>query len=315
MRRYDARRGQQTFDMNTIGFVGVGTMGAGMAANLLKAGFDVLAFDLDMARLAAIERVGARRGGSVDQLVASCATVLCSLPSSAIFTQVAEKCFLPRARPDQIFIDFGTTSIPETRRLAAALTARGAHLLDAPVSGNPRQPGLRVFTGGDAAIAERCRPIFEAQTEARFVVYCGPSGAGQIVKGVNQLAMGLVKAAAMEALAFGVASGVAPEVIAAAVGGDSGFRKEIGELATQAIAGDIVKQDAKFAEWPLFLEQGRAAGFDLPLTAALRVFCGSGECRWRDAMGRPYVSFWDCLLRRREECPASRSPDAKQEMA
>lgn len=293
--------------MNAIGFVGVGTMGAGMAANLLKAGFDVLAFDLDAGRLDAIERAGARRGNGVDELVASCATVLCSLPSSAVFTQVAEKSLLPAARPDQVFIDCGTTSIPETRRLAAALADRGAHLLDAPVSGNPRQPGLRVFIGGDAAIAARCRPLFEAQTEARFAVYCGPSGAGQIVKGVNQLAMGLVKAAAMEALAFGVASGVNPEIIAAAVGGDNGFRKEVGELAAQVITGDIVKQDAKFAEWPLFLEQARAAGFALPMTVALRAFC-DGECRWRDAMGRPYVSFWDRLMRWREECAAPLSP-------
>jgi 3-hydroxyisobutyrate dehydrogenase-like beta-hydroxyacid dehydrogenase len=117
--------------------------------------------------------------------------------------------------------------------------------------------------------------------------------------------MGLVRAAAMEAVAFGVAGGVAPATIAAAVGGESGFRREIGETAAQAAGDEILAQDVKFAELPYFLAQARAAGFALPLTAALRAFCEPAEDRWRDSMGRPSASFWQRLMHPRGETPGA----------
>lgn len=282
--------------MGTIGFIGASAMGSGMITNLLKGGFAVRVFDVDAAKLDAVVAEGALRGTDAVQLVRDCMFVLCSLPSSQVFVRVAEEALIPNARTGQVFIDFGTTAVPEARRIAALLEARGARLLDTPVSGSPRTQGFRVFIGGDKATAERCRPIFDAQTEPRFAVYCGPSGAGQIVKGVNQLGMGLISAACMEAVAFGVASGVSPEIIGAAVGGDSGFRRDIGAMAAQAASGEAVKNDAKFAELPYFLAQAHAAGFAIPLTQALHTFCEPAARQWRDNMNRPYVSFWHRLM-------------------
>jgi 3-hydroxyisobutyrate dehydrogenase-like beta-hydroxyacid dehydrogenase len=274
-------------EIHTVGFLGAGTMGSGMIASLLKGGLDVLVFDLDNANMQAVATQGARPAGSAAQVVAECEFVLCSLPSSKVFVQVAE-----------VFLDFGTTTVPQTRRLAEKLASRGATLLDTPVSGSPRSPGFRIFVGGDAAAVQRALPVLHALTEPALAVHCGPSGAGQVVKGVNQLGMGLLSAACMEAVAFGVASGVSPEIILAAVGGDGGFRREIANMAKDAAAGSAERHDAKFAEWPYFLEHAAAEGLAMPLTQALWEFCGHAEKQWRDNMNRPYVSFWHRLMER-----------------
>jgi 3-hydroxyisobutyrate dehydrogenase-like beta-hydroxyacid dehydrogenase len=123
---------------------------------------------------------------------------------------------------------------------------------------------------------------------------CG--GAGQIVKGVNQLGMALISAACMEAVAFGVASGIDAGILGAAVGGENGFRREIADVAAQVVRGRATSYDAKYAELPYFLEQARVAGFKIPLTDALHAFCESGPSQWRDTMNRPYVSFWHQLM-------------------
>ena len=116
-----------------------------------------------------------------------------SLPSSDAFVRLAADILLPQARV-QVFIDFGTPTPPEFRRLAAAFVQQGAYLVDAPVSGGPsgaKQGTLYVFVGGDAAVVEQCRPLLEVVGDPAKTTYCGASGAGQVVKGVNQLMMGL----------------------------------------------------------------------------------------------------------------------------
>ncbi len=284
-----------------LGFVGVGAMGGAMARNLLAAGYSVAAFDISEERLAAILGAGAMRGESAAAVAQRGDTVLTSLRSSAIFVQVAENELLPNAREGQVFIDLGTTTPPETRRLAAAFAARGATLLDVPVSGGPHgieTKTLRMFAGGDGAVFARCRPILEAIGGPYHVVYCGPSGCGQIVKGVNQLAMGLGDAAYMEALAFGVRAGIDPKTIREAVGGNDGFRRHFAAIADHVIKGDGEGLWVKFPELPYFLAEAAERHFQLPLTEALYMFLSSAEPRWRDNMGRPTVAFWHELVNR-----------------
>jgi len=285
-----------------LGFIGVGAMGGAMARNLLAAGYPLTAFDISGERLAAIVAAGAERAESAAEVARRCDIVLTSLRSSAIFVEVAQGELLPNARAGQAFIDLGTTAPPETRRLAAAFAARGATLLDVPVSGGPHgieTRTLRMFAGGDRAAFDRCRRLLEALGGPKHIVYCGPGGCGQIVKGVNQLAMGLGDAAYMEALAFGVRAGVDPEAIREAVGGDDGFRRHFAAIAGRVVEGKGESLWVKFPELPYFLAEAAEQGVPLPLAEALYTFLSAVEPRWRDNMARPTASFWHELASRR----------------
>ncbi|MCZ6676825.1 MAG: NAD(P)-dependent oxidoreductase, partial [Candidatus Poribacteria bacterium] len=253
----------------SIGFLGLGAMGGRMVRNLLKAGYRLIAFDINDERLNTCTSAGAIAAESADDVVHRSDVVLTSLRSSAIFVEVAENHLLPHAREKQVFIDLGTTAPPETRRLAAAFAAKGAALLDAPVSGGPQgsaNGNLRMFVGGDAQVVSQCQPILEVLGDPERIVYCGPSGAGQVVKGVNQLAMGLGVAAYLEAIAFGVRAGVAPEAIDKAVGGDEAWRKHFSEIAARVIDDRAENSVVKFPELPYFLAEAQEQGFEIPLT-------------------------------------------------
>jgi len=282
-----------------IGFLGLGAMGGNMARQLLLAGYKVIGFDPNTERLTACVSAGATRAANVEEVVSSANTVLTSLRSSAVFVEVAEKHFLPNARRGQLFIDLGTTTAPETRRLAAALSAKGATLIDAPVSGGPQGAAtgtLRIFVGGDAEAVKRCRPILEVLGEPKRVVYCGPTGTGQVVKGTNQLAMGLGVAAYMEAIAFAVRTGVNLEAIEQSVGGDDGWRAHFSGIAKQIMRGNGGTMVVKYPELPYFLEEAQAQGIEMPLTQALNAFLKDSKHDMLDNMNRPSRSFWRELI-------------------
>lgn len=207
--------------------------------------------------------------------------------------------FLPHARSGQIFIDLGTTTAPETRRLAQSLVTKGAMLVDAPVSGGPqgaKQGMLYIFVGGDESAVARCRPILDTLGNPERVVHCGPSGAGQVVKGVNQLAMGLGTAAYLEAMAFGVRSGVSPEAIRSVMGGDGNWRQQFDGIARQVIDGKAENMVVKFPELPYFFDESKEQGFELPLTQTLYKFCKANGKTMLDNMNRPSRSFWHALM-------------------
>ena len=270
-------------------------MGGGMSRNLLKAGYTVVAFDIDSEKCNALVSDGATAGVDESDVVRQSDIVMTSLRSSDLFVQVAETHFLPNARSSQIFIDLGTTTAPETRRLAVKFAERGATLIDAPVSGGSHgaQMGtLRIFVGGDAAVVEKCRPILNILGEPEHVVYCGPSGSGQVGKGVNQLAMGLGVAAYIEAIAFGVNAGVDAEALLVSVGGDRGWRGHFAQIAKRIIEGSGNNLYVKFPELPYFLSEADAQGFHTPLTKALYEFCHESNSVFFDNMKRPTRSFW-----------------------
>lgn len=288
----------------TIGFLGVGAMGGPMARNLQRAGHRVIAFDLRRPQLEACVAAGCSAVDSEAMVVAQAEIVLTSLPSSAVFLGVAEDHLLPNARRDQLFIDLGTTAPAQIRRLADAFAAKGAALVDAPVSGGPNgaeRASLHVFVGGDPDAVERSLPVLHILGAPDHVVVCGPSGAGQLVKGVNQLAMGLGAAAALEALSYAVTAGIGPTAILQAVGGDEPWRKHFAGIARQVAEGRGENVFVKFPELPLFLDEAHAQDVCLPLTEALYAFCRKGDCRFRDNMNRVTVSFWHELVTQAQE--------------
>ncbi len=284
--------------MDRIGFIGVGAMGGPMARHLLQAGYPVCVCDTSEERVAACVEAGASRAEFVDDVVRQSDIVCTSLPSSETFVTLAERVLLPGARPGQLFIDFGTVIPTETQRLARAFAEHGAALIDAPVSGGPggaEKARLLMFVGGDAAAVERCRPVLETVGGAERLTCCGPSGMGQVVKGVNQLAMGLGAAAYLEAVAFGVRAGADAETIGRALGGPEPWRSIVIRTAEAAASGKAEQMGVKFRELPYYLQAAHDLGFSLPITDTIYGFCDAGERMVTDD-NRPAPSFWHELM-------------------
>jgi 3-hydroxyisobutyrate dehydrogenase len=274
-----------------------------MARNLAAAGYDVTAFDPVPEKLGACVEAGASGAKSAAEAVRAGEVVMTSLRSSAMFVEAAEAEILPNVTAGQVVIDMGTTESAETRRIAAELAAKGVGSLDAPVSGSAASGKLRIFVGGDADLFERCRPILNVLGDPKRVAHCGPVGTGQAVKAVNQLAMGLVNAAYLEAIAFGARAGASLEAIRQGVGdeGGTGFRRRVAEVARMAIEGRADDALAKFPELPYFLREARERGFALPMTRALFEFLDDGPRERVDNMRRPRVAYWHELMRRAPE--------------
>ncbi|NKB72579.1 MAG: NAD-binding protein [Candidatus Latescibacteria bacterium] len=282
----------------TLGIIGLGAMGGPMTRNFLAAGYTVHAADLDTERLAAAQQHGALASSDTAALLAASDIVLTSLPSSDAFVALTDQYLVPLARPGQVFIDLGTTTPPETRRLAAALAQQQAALLDVPVSGGPggaEKGTLFMFAGGQQDLFEQHLPLLQVLGDPDKITYCGPSGAGQVVKGVNQLMMGLVHAAHLEALAFGVRDGVAPEILLQALGSEGRWRRDLAQTTRAVAAGKGDEIGVKFRELPYFLRAAQDSNFPLPLTQLLYDFCDSGERVVIDDH-RPAPSFWHQLM-------------------
>lgn len=278
----------------TVGFIGLGAMGGAMARNLLAAGYPLLGYDLKAELSAAIAEAGGRIAATIAELVQGSEVIATSLPSSQAWVTVAETEILPHVRPGQVVIDFGTVTPPETRRLASLFAEKGVALLDAPVSGGPggaQQASLYCFVGGDKEVAEQMRPFLVTIAGPEKITYCGPAGNGQVVKGVNQLMMGLADAAYLEALSFGVNGGVDAAVIEQALGNTGRWRADIHRTAQRIVAGEGENVGVKFRELPYFLNAAAEAGFALPITERLHAFCDAGERVVIDD-NRPAPSFW-----------------------
>jgi 3-hydroxyisobutyrate dehydrogenase/2-hydroxy-3-oxopropionate reductase len=201
-----------------VGFVGLGMMGRPMVERLLQAGHRVHVFNRSPGPIAVLVPRGAVAAGSAAGVARRAEIVLTALPTPGSVDEVYGE-FAGVARPGQLYADHSTIRPGQNRRWAAALAIRGADYLDAPVSGGPAGAAagtLTVMVGGGEAPFERARPIFEAFGST--IRLCGPTGAGQVVKLVNQLLVGVHTAAIAEAAVFGAALGADPEVVRELVG-------------------------------------------------------------------------------------------------
>jgi 2-hydroxy-3-oxopropionate reductase len=282
-----------------IGWIGLGEMGQPITRNLIANGVVVHGYDLDPERLAASAADGVQSADSIVALLAVCEVIFTSLPSSEIFVRVAEHEILPHVRPGQIVVDTGTVVPAETRRLASLFAEHGVPLIDSPLSGGAygaERRDLFMFVGGDPAVFENIRPILVMIGGPDRITYCGPAGAGQVVKGVNQLMMGLANAAYLEAIAFGVRAGVDASILEEALGSEGRLRGDFHAIASEVAHGDPLAIGVKFRELPYFLQEARLTGFDMPLTDVLYQYLAKKERVTMDDH-RLAPSFWHELTR------------------
>jgi 3-hydroxyisobutyrate dehydrogenase len=202
--------------MSRIAFIGLGHMGGPMAANLLKAGHQLRVFDLvDTAVEQAVAQGAIAAAHAVDA-VTQAEIVISMLPASRHVEglYLGEGGLLPHIPEGALVIDCSTIAPASAQKVAKAVAQRGLAMLDAPVSGGTAGAAAGTLTfivGGDAETLERARPILAAM--GKNIFHVGASGAGQVAKLCNNMALGVIMAVTGEALALGAAHGLDAKVL------------------------------------------------------------------------------------------------------
>jgi 3-hydroxyisobutyrate dehydrogenase len=209
----------------TIGFIGTGTMGRPMLANLVKKGFAVVAYDAVPAALAGAVQAGAIAGASAADVARRSELIITMLPSSshveAVYLGAAG--VLEAVAADRLCVDMSTIDPSVSRRVAAALAARKVRFLDAPVSGGvPRATDgtLAIMVGGDARDLEVARPALAAM--GANVIHVGAVGSGEVAKLCNNLIAGVSAVAVSEAFRIAEGFGVDAKVLTDVISKSSG---------------------------------------------------------------------------------------------
>ncbi|WP_434026016.1 3-hydroxyisobutyrate dehydrogenase [[Pseudomonas] boreopolis] len=202
--------------MSRIAFIGLGNMGGPMAANLVKAGHAVHAYDLVPAALDAAVAAGASAAGSAQATLEGAEVVISMLPASRHVEglYLGDDGILAGIPAGALVIDCSTIAPATARKVAAAAQARGLQMIDAPVSGGTAGAAAGTLTfivGGEASALERARPVL--QSMGKNIFHVGDSGAGQVAKLCNNMALGVIMAVTGEAIALGVAHGLDPKVL------------------------------------------------------------------------------------------------------
>jgi len=225
-----------------IGFIGLGTMGRHMAANLQKAGHELIVHDVRREAAEPHVKAGARWADSPRAVAEASEVVFTSLPEPKDVEAVAldEKTgLLSGLTAGKAFFDLSTNSPTVVRRLHAVFKARGVHMFDAPVSGGPRgaESGrLALWIGGDEEAFKKYKPVVDAIGDQAY--YVGPIGAGSVAKLVHNCAGYVVQTALAEVFTMGVKAGVDPLTIWKAVRqGAGGRRRTFDGLADQFLPG------------------------------------------------------------------------------
>jgi len=279
-----------------VAFLGLGVMGYPMAGHLARAGHGVAVYNRTASKSAAWceeladAAVKPRAGATPREAAAGADIVFACVGNDDDLRSVVlgEHGAFAGMKPGAIFVDHTTASADVARELSAAAKERGLHFVDAPVSGGEAgaQNGvLTVMCGGDAAAFDTMKPVAEAYSRA--VTLLGASGAGQLAKMVNQIAIAGLVQGLSEAIAFGERAGLDMEAVLAVIGKGAAQSWQMDNRGKTMIEG---KFDFGFAvDWMrkdlgLVLDEARRNGSRLPVTALVDQFYAevqqAGGRRW-----------------------------------
>lgn len=212
-------------EFKTIGFIGVGAMGSGMAKNLAKHGFEVVAFDVDPTKVEALSSAGIRGAQDIAGVVQVSDAVFTSLPSVAAIEEVmgGEKGVLANIKVGSYILDMSTIDPGTTRRLAQQAGQKGTRFCDCPVSGGPTGAAngtLTTMVGASDEDFATIKPLLACF--ATNIIHVGDVGSGQVVKIVNNILAAIHTVALGEALLTGTQAGVKLDVLAEVISKSSG---------------------------------------------------------------------------------------------
>jgi len=203
--------------MTTVAFIGLGNMGGPMAANLVKGGFKVRAFDLSASALDIAKSQGCEVASSAQDAVAEADVVISMLPAGKHVMGLYAEGDAPLfdvIKPSALVIDCSTIDADTARNVAAIGAEKGIGFVDAPVSGGVggAQAGTLTFiVGGSDAQFEQAKPVLDAM--GKNIFHAGDHGAGQIAKVCNNMLLSILMAGTCEAINMGVKNGLDPAVL------------------------------------------------------------------------------------------------------
>ena len=257
-----------------IGFIGMGMMGGGMAANLLKADFEMVAYDIDPAKNERFAGLGATIANGPAGVAQAASTVICIVETSAQVRDVVlgDGGILDGAQEGDTFICSATVDPIMVKELHDLLAEKGIKMLDAPVSGGvPRAESgdLSIICGGDADVVEACRPYFDAMSAKVF--HMGGIGQGLAMKLCNNMITQVTRVVIAEAMALGAKAGLNPQEMFDVISVSTGNSATFQAAAPRMLSGDFSPGgtvDISYKDQELETEFAKALGVPMFMAAA-----------------------------------------------
>jgi 3-hydroxyisobutyrate dehydrogenase len=266
-----------------VGFIGTGIMGAPMAGHLLSAGHSLLVNSRTRSKAEELLSRGAKWAGTPREAAANSDFVFICVTDTPDVQKVilGKDGVIESARRGLVVVDHSTISPSATRQMAEALAAKGAALLDAPVSGGDvgaKNGTLSIMVGGDAAAFERARPLLSHM--GKTIVHCGPSGHGQLTKLVNQILVSVTLTGVAEALAFAAKNELDLAKTISVVSGGAAKSWQLENLGPKMMAHDFrpgFMIDLMQKDLRLVMQSGQESGAPLVASALVHQLFSSAQ--------------------------------------
>ena len=261
---------------HVVGFIGLGLMGRPMSMNLHAAGAEVVIHNRSRAVVDALAAEGLSPAHSPREVAERAQVVIVMASDTPAVEQIVNgnDGIASGIAPDGLVIDMGTTAVEATRELAKTIESRGAHYVDAPVSGGEigaKDGTLTIMAGGTREAVSRAMPCFEVM--GSHVTHVGDAGAGQIAKAANQVIVGLTIGAVAEALALAKRAGADPAKVRKALQGGFAASRILEVHGQRMIDGVFVpggKAATQRKDMQQALDLAASIGLELPATALSR---------------------------------------------
>jgi len=256
-----------------IAFIGMGTMGAPMALNILNAGYDVVVHNRHRDKEKPVVEAGAARAASPAEAADGADVVITCVSDTPDVRAIllGDNGVIEGAKEGTVVVDMSTISPAATREMADILAKKGIRMIDAPISGGSEgaQKGiLAIMIGGDPDDVKKVRPVLEAM--GKTITHVGPIGSGQITKAINQVVIAATYLGVAEGMTLGIKAGLDMEKVVAAIAGGAAGSWVLDNRASFMVKNDYplgfrVRLHAK--DLKIALEAARELGVTLPVSA------------------------------------------------
>lgn len=262
-----------------IGFIGTGVMGKSMAANLIKAGYNVAVYNRTKSKAEELIELGAIWKDTIAEVAKESDVIITMLgyPKDVEEVYLSENGIIESAKENAYLIDMTTSSPKLAKKLYQEAKSKGLHVLDAPVSGGDigaREANLSIMVGGDPKDFWAVKPIFDVL--GTNTVLQGGAGAGQYTKMCNQIAIASNMIGVCEAMAYAKKAGLNPHMVLKSIGTGAAGSWSLNNLAPRMLAGNFepgfyIKHFIK--DMKIAVESAREMGLDTPgLDLALSLY-------------------------------------------
>lgn len=276
---------------DSVGFIGMGIMGAPMALNLLKAGHRVTVYNRTASRCRPLVEAGAKEAPTPKAAAEGNGIVISIVTDSPDVEAVmlGADGAIHGAAKGSLFVDMSTIAPATAVKVGKELNGKGVAFLDAPVTGGDvgaKKGTLSILVGGEAKDLERARPVFEVM--GRRITHCGPQGAGQTVKACNQILCALNMIGICESLHLARLSGIDQNIIVQALSAGAGGSWALENLGSQIAKGNfdpgfmvrLIQKDLRIVQ-----DAAKRAGLTLEGTALAQRYFAENEAKGEGDLG------------------------------